>query len=414
MRVSREARIVLGLTLLAAAVFVWAYFFTQRQVTDPLVAPGSSQPAISSSPAADPAVATEAGDADALVTPNADPATITTDDGAAVITTDAPEAVGAEGVDTGIAIIVPESMTTAARDIVIAELPFLITEPPLLEAGGLEGEGAEGSTLERPAGEQRITVNPFSPILLQEVVAAPANPAPTPVAIPERAPTPVIQEVAIPDGPPVPAEPVVETVVPTPPALPTPSTIAPLRTFTPPTPLATALPRPLPGGTLPVVPDILLGVQRAPVLASQNAEPTTITTSAAIRLPAGAAPGVALAGAPQQAQEQGEVVPELLSLGEATAPVVSENVPTEEVSPLMAGVTPVAAYLRDNNVRFTGYVIGPVGVGVFRSNERETPIVLPIGQSLPNTDIVLSSLEGKEAAFSQNDETYALTLDFWR
>jgi hypothetical protein len=140
---------------------------------------------------------------------------------------------------------------------------------------------------------------------------------------------------------------------------------------------------------------------------SETTEAPLPTETAAIRLPDETS--LALMPATEGSSGAEENVPTLLALGAAEAEAA------EAIGgPLEAGASPLTRYLRDNNVRFTGYVIGPVGVGIFRSGASTSPIVLPIGQSLPSTDIVLTSLEGKEAAFSQANETAKLILDFRR
>ena len=82
--------------------------------------------------------------------------------------------------------------------------------------------------------------------------------------------------------------------------------------------------------------------------------------------------------------------------------------------PLAVGADPLSRYLRDNDVRFTGTVLGPLSVGVFRSNLYGSPVVLTLGQPLPETDIILSDLRGYEARFSLGDSTQTLSLDLRR
>jgi hypothetical protein len=78
------------------------------------------------------------------------------------------------------------------------------------------------------------------------------------------------------------------------------------------------------------------------------------------------------------------------------------------------GASTLSRYLRDNNVRFTGSVIGPVSVGVFRSNTSNSPIIVSLGQSFPETSFVLSSLKGQQAEIKDNDDVQSLALDLWR
>ena len=82
--------------------------------------------------------------------------------------------------------------------------------------------------------------------------------------------------------------------------------------------------------------------------------------------------------------------------GSPSAPDERPAVVTSE-PPLAAGSTELARFLRDNDYAFTGTVLGPVSVGVFRSNLDAAPIVVSLGQTLPNTEIVLTDLRGMQA-----------------
>ncbi|MEJ2358691.1 MAG: hypothetical protein P8Y13_11530, partial [Deinococcales bacterium] len=63
---------------------------------------------------------------------------------------------------------------------------------------------------------------------------------------------------------------------------------------------------------------------------------------------------------------------------------------------------------------FTGPVLGPVSVGVFRSSQYQMPVVVSLGQDLPDTKITLTDLRGHEAVFTLNDSTQSLSLDLRR
>ncbi len=70
--------------------------------------------------------------------------------------------------------------------------------------------------------------------------------------------------------------------------------------------------------------------------------------------------------------------------------------------------------MRDENFSFTGSVLGPVSVGVFRSDLDNVPLVVALGQTLPDTDIVLTDLRGQQAELRLGDITQILTLDIRR
>jgi len=59
-------------------------------------------------------------------------------------------------------------------------------------------------------------------------------------------------------------------------------------------------------------------------------------------------------------------------------------------------------------------VTGSIGVGVFRSSDASNPIVLALGQTLPDSDITLTQIGGQTAAFTLGDTTHVLTLDLRR
>jgi hypothetical protein len=102
--------------------------------------------------------------------------------------------------------------------------------------------------------------------------------------------------------------------------------------------------------------------------------------------------------------------PEPRHTAETTPPPHSRRGPP----PLAAGATELARFLRDENFSFTGSVLGPVSVGVFRSDLDNDPLVVALGQTLPNTDIVLTDLRGQQAELRLGDSTQILTLDLRR
>ncbi len=274
------------------------------------------------------------------------------------------------------------SGTMVAREVIIDELPFLITAPPQrVEEGGED----EGEALARPQGEQRASVNPFSPLVLR--IETPAQDVQDIVVVP------------VPDGP-APAE---EGMVSAPP---TPREVvrAPApRPLAPPAPRTTRLPRALPQGSLSVTPRIL-ETRRA------NVPQPDLAAVAAIRVPT--------------APSAGANAPALVVTPTISPVAVSANASPEEGleplalakqnalgngAPLFAGTNELSRYLRDNDVTFTGTVPGPVGVGVFRFADLPAPVVVALGETLPETDIVLSNLSGTQAEFIQG--TLSQTLD---
>lgn len=393
---SRTSRILIGLLLLAVAAFVWLNFlFAPPALDDALL---SATPA----PRPTPGPTAEAPRA------QADGATVSP--GGQDTAAGGPAAAGTDA--AGLPVVAPiadsdgSGAPAVARDLVVAELPFLITEPPPAPTPAEQDARAEG--VSRPGAGRRANINPFSPVVL-----APAAPAlaeqPVPPA-PES--EPVITEVPIPAAPPAAAAPapVAEAVKP-----PAPRVVAPAAP-------AASLPRALPSASLSSTPQLLResrAVSEVPTadLARLAPEPEPGDTRAEL-------PGTETdAGASSDAgSDAGSTAVD--QPAEATEPAAEAGADVEDQQaarpryqasdPLAAGVTPLSRYLRDNNVTFTGSVLGPVSVGVFRSARTAAPIVISLGQNLPDTEIVLTDLRGQQAQFTLDGASQTLTLDLRR
>ncbi len=368
MTLSRTARILIALLLVAAAAFVWINFFAETPDTPPLGGPtveAPVTPAEGETPGED--VDGDAVDGDAV-------------DGGPADAVDT-----ADGADGGPPTVVAgPDVDVVGRDVVVAELPFLITEPPAAEEAAEAEAAAAADGAARPGFGTRASVNPFSPIVVQEPAQAAAPPAQTDA--------PEVVDVDVPGAPPVET---VEAAAPTPRA-PAPSALAPA------SPRAASLPRALPGGTLPVAPDVLTTSRSEP----RQIAPPDLSARAVIREPSAPneAPTLRPMGA---ASADGATQPTPLGPGEVAAAGIPDR-------PLVSGADTLSQYLRDRNVAFTGSVVGSVGVGVFRINGTSSPIVLALGQPLPDTDIVLTDLRGQAAQFTLGDTTHVLNLDLRR
>lgn len=399
MTISREAKILIGIVALAGAAWLWINALSQPSVSGmvtqatPLV---SGQPT-SSIPLNTPGVAmAEDGEASELA--DTDEASVET------------EADGVEPIVPGSPAV---STPIPSGDARVAELPFLVTEPPL-DVGQDDLESTLQTT-ERPQ-ELRATVNPFSPIVIRP---APVTTQPAALAeptIPAAQSDISVVEIPIPTAP---DEPMVQvgpgngnsavsevitsavisgngggSTVPTVSA-PVPRPVTPTATN------GVALPRPLPSGTLPTTPDILREVRASsqPSPIATIPAPVNVGEVAALRLPENS---VVVTELPTQDVTEQNLEPIVRAAALQTG---------NSSDPLNAGISEMSRYLRDNNYRFTGAVIGPVSVGVFRSNSASAPVVVPLGQTLPNTEIVLTSLQGKQAEFTQGTMKYSLVLD---
>ncbi|MEX2534751.1 MAG: hypothetical protein WD273_04045 [Trueperaceae bacterium] len=350
MTLSRTSRILLSTLLLVVAAFLWVNFFVRDS--------GFNFTILSAAPAPSPEGAESAG---APQTPTVAP--------------------------------VPE--LGVARDLEVLDLPFLVTEPPAPTE--TEPDAAESTTPEAPnQAARRATVNPFAPIV--ERAAARAG-APATPAQQQQQQQRMITEVPVPTAPP-------RTTTPTPIQAEAPKAPAPA----PVTPGARAtgtLPRALPGGTLGGTPQLLRSAIGATEVPARD-----LSQVAAIREPEESRP---------QLQELGEAAAERSEPEPLSQPIDPEivaddrpSVPMPGDAPLAAGTSPLSRHLRDNNVRFTGSVIGPVSVGVFRSTVTSAPIVISLGQTLPDTSIVLTDLRGQQAELMLGDATQTLTLELRR
>lgn len=436
MAMSRTARILIAILLLAAAAFFWVNFYTQSRTaetptpTDPVVADGTPDP---TTPAAADAAASEAdaigdavaegaeapadaedaaidaeapADGDAAEATDAEAAVPTDADGAAEA--DAAASDQAEGdaeapvvvapVEDGPPTVVVDA-PVVGREIVIADLPFLVTEPRPANAEDPEDPEAAATAIARGVTTPtRATVNPFSPVVVR------TPPAPE-REVPDT--TSAVGEVAVPAGP-TPTE-VAAAAAAARAEAPTP------RAITPGSPSDTSALRPLPtGSVLSSTPELL----REPRVGSV-AEEVDFATVAAIAVPEAEPADLAPSEAePAQVEAPDEVEPLTSASTSASTPAEAEASPAvveaPATPPLAAGATQLARFLRDQNYAFTGSVLGPVGVGVFRSDLDANPVVVALGQTLPDTEIVLTDLRGQQAELRLGDSTQILTLDLRR
>lgn len=417
MQLSRTARFLIAALLLAAAAFVWVNFFNQNDLDGAPTLAGSDQPSdainVAGTPTGQttPAVAGQPGASDTSAGLAAEGAgSPTSVDGQA--TTADGQPVAADGqtppVDPGAAasdpssppVVVTGSDQVVTRDLVVDQLPFLVLAAPAGDGDEADAEAAAGAT--RPQATQRASINPFSPVVVQAPPAAPVQQ----VAVAEEPPaSPTIVEVQADGQAPATAGQAGATQATAEPVrAPAPRTVAPASA------VASNLPRALPSGTLPATPQILRDARSQPVVVEPVAP--ALGDLAALREPA---PEADLEVSPVDAQlvTTAAVVPDPLGPGRPLAQAEPVAPPTNTL-PLAVGADPLSRYLRDNDVRFTGTVLGPLSVGVFRSSQYSAPVILTLGQSLPETDIILSDLRGYEARFTQGDRTQTLSLDLRR
>ena len=384
MTLSRTARILIAVLLLAAAAFFWVNFF-YRDGISPVIVGGQSAPDAAGDPAVTSDGATEVATLPAI---RGGAATETLAQDVSPADADGKPVDGA----TTVVIPAPEVVT---RNVNIAELPFLVTEPPAAATG--TAEAGTVAAVGRQQASRRISVNPFSPILIQAAAPAQTTPPATQPSVTQ------VTNVPIPGQPAGAGQTVASAASSQPVNAPAPRPLAP------PAPRADGLPRQLPGGApLASTPDILREARTVPEISAGD-----LGAVASVREPGAlAASGFAPVGISTDAAAGDAPLDVLgpMARVEPAAPVADQV----SAAPLAAGVDPLSRYLRDNNVVFTGSVRGPVQVGVFRSAGSQTPLVVSLGQNLPDTDIVLTDLTGMKAEFTQADITQVLSLDLRR
>lgn len=395
MRLSRTARFLIAALLVAAAAFVWVNFFNQNGLsTTPTVATAPTPGPITVGEGAAPLVGQPA-DAAAEGEPVAAP------EAAEGGEAPAPAAGAAQQGATPLTppVVVAEGTQVVTRDLVVEELPFLVLAPP---SGGPADDPASGASASRPQATQRATINPFSPVVVQ----APPAAAPVQEVAQEQPPasTPIVEVVA--------EAPAGRTTQPQAAPAPEPVRAPAPRAVAPASSVSSDLPRALPTGMLPTSPQILRDARSQPAAVAPVAP--NIGDLAALREPGSETPVPVAPVDAAAVAATAATVPDPLGPGRPLSQPVQADARPANTLPLAVGADPLSRYLRDNDVRFTGTVLGPLSVGVFRSSIYSTPVVLTLGQPLPDTDIILSDLRGYEARFTQGDRTQTLSLDLRR
>ena len=251
---------------------------------------------------------------------------------------------------------------TVARDIGVAELPLLVTEPPAEEA-------AEELPVPVTGGPDSVA-NPFSPLLLPQPEVAPAPTTPAAPAITGQPPA-------------APSAPAAAAPAVTPAAAP---------------PVSRVVPAPAPMARL-----------STPLPAALNARSSNTAVSTPTTTILGRTLGARSTATPNPLAETAAVrVPESPSILTATS---------------RAGLTPlgldddgnftsarsnrVSRSLSDMRVNYTAMA---TGTGVFRLGNSDVPVLVRVGEPLPGTKLVLSRLTRADAQFSQDDARHTLSL----
>lgn len=288
----------------------------------------------------------------------------------------------------------PTAPLTTARPLEVLPLPFLVTETPRAQQPTDQGETPTATAVAQP----RVTVppNPFVPLIIETAPPAVAQPAPSMVSRPSTTP-------------PVAAQPI-------------PRQTAQVQVRQPTTPL----PRPSLPGTRPtpgVTPSPTSSLTAQPRLAQGTAR---TSLPGAISLGSGSLP-IRLAPLERELGETASPGKEEAALD--VAPVASASGSLDfaraEINARLSQVlepksalarrqetaqeSPLARFVREQNLKLSGVVLGPTSVAIFQSKDGFT--VLPVGRTLPGSDVLLKSLSAKEALLVQGSESLNLTMD---
>lgn len=256
--VSRESKMIVGLALLALGIYLWFNFLGQNNASFlPSFLGGDSSSQVISSPRTDnPRVSNPSPRVSTQPTVSNNSQTTTGSSELAAPLADNTQAIRTVNPN------IDNSVATTAREVIIVDLPFLITEAPVEDLLATDAtEEGESAAQNRAL---RATVNPFSPIIIEEDETKNNVSASTPVQnVPGQSRPTSVTHVGNTPGTSsntstfkAPTE-LIES--------------APLRTVTPAPALANSLPRTLATGTLNVTPGILRSQNIVPPLASEVA-----------------------------------------------------------------------------------------------------------------------------------------------
>ncbi|WP_027882562.1 hypothetical protein [Meiothermus rufus] len=279
---------------------------------------------------------------------------------------------------------------TTARPLEVLPLPFLVTETPRPS----EAEEPEKTSANAALARPRVTVppNPFVPLIIET-----AAPAPTPTAM-ASPPTP---------APAVTAQPIPSQTTRVQVRQPTTALPSPSLPGTRPTPLASSAAPAGEARLAPVAPRTTLpsaaplGSGMLPIrLAPLERELSTT--------PAPAQEAAALDGQPPSTSGSSSLDFARAEIDTRLAQVLEPKSSLAR-SPEIVQESSLARFVRELNLRLSGVVLGPTSVAIFQT--KDGFVVLPVGRTLPGSDVLLKSLSAREALLVQGSESLNLTID---
>jgi len=288
------------------------------------------------------------------------------------------------------AATIPGTSTTA-RPLEVLPLPFLVTEATQPAERQNQEEATASAALTRP----RVTVplNPFVPLVVETVppaVAQPTQPAPTPTLGPQPIPSQAARVL------------VRQPITPLPhPSLPGTRLTTGVNAPSGPTGQA-RLAQGTARTSLPGV--VRLGSGMLPIrLAPLDRELTTTTSTpekpAALDIDTSTPTAAGVSGNLDFVRTEIDA-----RLTQTLEPKTSLAKDQETVQDSL-----LARYVREQNIKLSGVVLGPTSVAILQS--KDGFIVLPVGRTLPGSDVLLRSLSAQEALLIHGSESLNLTLD---
>ncbi|MER3554903.1 MAG: hypothetical protein C4331_11285 [Meiothermus sp.] len=285
---------------------------------------------------------------------------------------------------------VPESGTQTARPLEVLPLPFLVTEAPKDNPKPEQGSSPATAITSKP----KVTVppNPFVPL----IVETPNQPAPAVVA---QATPPATSRPSLTARPiPTQSQPISVQQ----PRVPLPQTNLPATRPTPPTQPSLAS---TPGqarispsvGETNLPGSLSLGSGALPIRLSPLSRELTAPnpqdqTAAAIDPNVGTTANLDYAKAELDARVN---------------QVLQPTTTTKSQGSLAS--SGLGQYVREQGLKLSGVVLGATSVGIFQS--KDGFVVLPVGRTLPGSEILLKSLNTNEALLVRGSETLNLQIE---
>lgn len=346
-------------------------------------------------------------------------------------------------------VATPTPTVRTQKPLTIPELPFLVNTPGSKVTGSSSSKPGDGSTTATNADTG--LKNPFQPFRVKPKapttpVAPTVPPTPmTPQVQPSTPTEPVVirppssvptnnpsGSILVPNSSPIPQIPVQPTpitpITPTKPSTPTKPTKPPRQTGSTPAivvPGTTKLPNPPSGTATPLV------IAVKPVIKTPLPSARAWRSSTPVTLPASLSQGTLPAIPPIMSQTVGAPRPEDAppvaagnASGSSAVPDTLQGLDTDvalltpgqklipdppPAPPLPPEPSALELLVKDQSLSFSSVVLGPVNTAIF--NTKNGFIVVPLGQTLPDSEVMVQTVTANSATLQLGKETLELTLD---